>query len=238
VGRSGKLSLRSVLAEGLAAYRSHLGLLLVAAILVFLPVGVIEAATESLQELDLDDAGTAAIAAAIGGGLMYAATATLGDVFFTGVVAAVVAETRGGVRRELGDVVRHLPFGRLVAVDLLFTLVVAAGLVALVIPGLLAFAWFALAAPVVKIEGGGVANAFRRSRQLVVGNTGRVLVLLLPVIVIGDALAELLQETVGETLGHGFGIDVAGAVLAEALTAPFFALAAVVTAHQLIALHR
>ena len=231
-----KLSIRAVVREAATAERSRFWLLLVAAVVIFLPIALVEQLTDGLQHVDVDEADPGVIAAAIGAAVAFTVTATLGDVFYTGVVAAIVAEERGGVRRELGDVLRHIPYLRLLAIDLIFAVVVAIGLVLLIVPGLIAFAWYGLAAPVAKIEGVGVRNAFRRSHQLVRGSTGRVLALLLPAIVTGDTLAGLLEDGVDSLLGHGAAVEVAGSVTAEVLTAPIFALVAVVATHHLIAL--
>ena len=232
-----KLSIRAVLREAVADGRSRFWLLLVAAVVVFLPIGLFElTVAEGLEEVDSDDPGGFPLVAAIGAAVAFTVTATLGDVFYTGVVAAIVAEEREGIRHELGDVLRHLPYLRLLAIDLIFAVIVAIGLVLLIVPGLVAFAWFGLAAPVAKVESRGVRDAFRRSRELVRGSSGRVLALLLPAILIGDLLAELLVGAVESAFGDGSGIEVLGSVAVEMLTAPIFALVAVVATHHLIAL--
>jgi hypothetical protein len=234
--RSRKLSIRAVVREAATDHRSRFWLLLVAAVVVFVPIGLLEALTEGLQDIDVDEADAGAIAAAVGAAVAFAVSATLGDVFYTGVVAAIVDEERGGARHEIADLLRRLPYGRLIAIDLIFALVVAIGLVLLIVPGLIVFAWYGLAAPVVKIEGGGVRNAFRRSRELVRGSTARVMALLLPAMVLGEALAELIGNAIDSFLGHEAAAELAGTLTGEVLTAPIFALVAVVTTHHLIAL--
>lgn len=229
-----RLDLRAVLREALSAYRAHAAVLLLAAGVVFVPLGLLEAAVQGLEELDAEGASAGAIAGLLGAAVVVTFTATLGDVFYTGVVAAVVAEHRTGVRRELAHVARTLPYARLVAVDLLFALVVGVGLIALVAPGVIAFAWFVLAAPVVEIEGRGVRDGFRRSRELVRGSFFAVLLLLLPLVVASDAIGNLMLSSGLWLIGDGFFGDWLGATLSEAITVPPFALAAVVTAHHLI----
>jgi hypothetical protein len=208
--------------------------LLVAALIVFTPIGLLEAAVHGFGEIDTDHVDGFAVAAGVGAVLALSITATIGDIFYTGVVAAVVGERRTGVRHQLAEIARTLPYGLLLAVDVIFALVVAVGLVLLIAPGMLAFGWFVLAAPVVEIEDRGIRDAFRRSRELVRGNFWRVLGLLAPVVIVGDALAELLEESGPWILGDGFGGDFLGSVMAEAATVPLFALAAVVTTHHLI----
>jgi hypothetical protein len=228
----GKLALSEVVRESIAALRENLPLLLITAVIVFVPVGLLEASLHGLEDIDAEDGVT--VVAVIVAVLVITFSATLGDVFYTGVVAAVVGGRRTGVRRELAEITRELRYLRLVAVDLLFALIVAVGLVLLIAPGVVAFTWFALAAPVVEIEGRGVRAAFRRSRELVRGNFWRVLAILAPVLIIGDQLADLLYATGPLILGDGFVGDWLGSVLVESVTAPLFALAAVVTTHHLI----
>jgi hypothetical protein len=150
------------------------------------------------------------------------------------VVAAVVAEHRTGVRRELSQIARALPYLRLSAVDVIFALAVGIGLLLFVVPGVIAFGWFVLAAPVVEIEGRGIRDALRRSRQLVRGNFWRVFILLAPVLLVSDEIGNLLISSGPWLLGDGFFGDWLGAVLAETITVPLFALPAVVATHHLI----
>ena len=55
--------------------------------------------------------------------------------------------------------------------------------------------------------------------------------------IVGDQIGEWILSSGLWFLGDGFFGDWVGAVLSEGLTAPFFALAAVVTTHHLIELH-
>jgi hypothetical protein len=233
-----RFSLIAVVREAAADYLSRFGLLLITALVVFVPAGLIEAAIEEVLHVIGERADPGAITAAILATLAATLTATLGDVFYTGVVAGIVAEARGGIHHTLAEVARHLPYGRLIAIDLLFGLMVAFGIVLLIVPGVILFTWYALAAPVVKIEGSGIRAAFRRSRELVRGNFWKVLALLLPVLVIGDVLSELLGSAGHSLGGDGFLGNWLGSIFGDVVTAPFFALAAVVSTYHLIALHR
>lgn len=227
-----KLSLGEVVREAAGAGRDNWRVLLVIAFCLFVPIGVLEALTADLHEVESDNG--LAIAEAVAAGLGIGLTAMLGDVFYTGVVAAVVGMRRGGIRRELAEIAHHLPYLTLIAVDLLFALAVALGFVLLILPGVIVFTWFALAPAVVEIEGAGVRASFRRSRELVRGNFWRVLGLLAPVTIAGDALSEWLVASGPELLGDTVAGDALGSALADIVTAPLFALAVVVAAHHLI----
>lgn len=220
--------------EAVATFRAHSGALLVAAVIVFIPVGLAEALTHSLEDLDTSASGAEAALGIGAATFVLGATALLGDVFYAGVCTAAVQERRTGVRRELSDVARHLPYVRLTLVDIAFAVIVGAGLLALIVPGVVLFTWFSLAAPVVEIEDRRVIDAFRRSRELVRGHFWSVLGLLAPIAILGGVLGELLLDAGPWVLGDGFIGDWVGATLAEAATALVFALTVVVLTHQLM----
>ena len=231
---SGGFSVRGVAREVLSAYRAQFGLLIALAVAVFIPAGLAEAFAHQFVDADADEIAGVSVAGAIAGSAAVTLTSTLGDLFYTGVVTAVVGEHRSGSRQSIAQLARELPYVRLLGVDVLFTLAVAFGLLLLIVPGIIFFTWFALAAPLVEIEGRSVIAAGRRSRELVRGHFWKVLAILGPTLIAGDLLAELIQTHGPDVLGDGFVEDWITSVIAEAITAPFFALAAVVTTHHLI----
>jgi hypothetical protein len=236
-----KLQLAEVVREGFSTYRANFWLLVGTALIVFIPVGFLDAVTHGLQ--DLDPEGGFSVPAVVGAAGLITLTATAGEVFYSGVVAGVVGRHRDpeadASRRmhEVAEIARDLPVARLTVIDVLFVFAVVAGLLLLIVPGVIVFTWFALAAPVAEIERVGVREAFARSRYLVRGSFWRVLAMLAPVLVVGDQLGEWILGGGVLIGGEGFAGHWIGAVLSECLTAPFFALAAVVTTHQLIDRH-
>ncbi len=231
-----KLSPSAVVREAVAAYRTYWAPLLIIAVALFAPIVLFEVLTEDIREVETG--GGFQVVEAVVAVLGLSVFATIGDVFYTGVVAAAVGMHREGVTRDLREIARQLPILTLIAVDLLFALMVAAGFIALIVPGMILFTWFCLAPAVVEIEGAGVRASFARSRQLVRGSFWRVLGLLAPVAIAGDVIGEWLGESGPSLLGEGRAGDWLGGMLADVATAPLFALAAVVATHQLIAIHR
>jgi hypothetical protein len=218
-------------AEAASAWRANWPLLLGAGLLVFGPLGVIEVLDHHLQEPLADaegpvDAGTvlAAIAAAVG----QAVAALLGEVIYAGIVAAAVISRRSGEAHSLRRILRDLPLGRLIVVDLLWVAVVAVGLIAFVVPGIVFMSWFALVAPAVEVEGRGPVDAFRRSRELVRRRFWLVFGLIVPILLLEDVLGNLAQSASFWGLGDGLAGDWAGAVLANLVTSPPYALVAVI----------
>jgi hypothetical protein len=237
VARSGgKLSFRDVLRGAVATCRAHSRLLLAAAVVVFVPVGLLEALDNRIQEVDWDAFTDLEVLALIGIVAVHSSSALLGEVFYTGVVAAAVTQVRTGASHPFAEFVRTLPYGRLIAVDVLFSSIVAAGLLALVVPGLVFFTWFALAAAAVKLENRGVLSAFRRSRELVRGSFWRVFAVLVPLTLVTNALTDAAGALATAVLGDTLVADWVGSALAGVSLTPLYAVAVVVVAYELIEL--
>ena len=200
--------------------------LLVAGLLVFIPLGLIDVV--GANELDLEDPGTKGLASTIGGLALAVVAALAGEAIYAGIVAGAVVAEREGADRVTFDLPRRLRLGRLVGVDVLAALVIAAGFVALIVPGFVFLAWFALVAPAIEIERLGVLDSFRRSRELVRGHVWFVLGLILPTLIVEDVLANAAQSASVWGLREGFVGDWAGSVLASLLTSPFYAAAVTV----------
>jgi hypothetical protein len=225
------ISLARVLAEAWRLGRERIGFLLAAGVAVFAPVGLVEAFELSqVQAGDIDVAGVIATAIV---GVLFSAVTLIGEVLYSGIVAATVREAHGGRRRSVGELVRSLPYGRLIAADLLFVAVVGLGLLAFVVPGLVFLAWFSLAAPVIEVERRRLLDAFRRSRALVRRDFWRSLALVAGVTLAGEAVSLGIAGAVGAALGHSFLARWFEASLSDLLTAPLFALPIVVLYFEL-----
>ncbi len=233
-----KLDLGEVVRGTARTCRRQWRLLLVAGLIVFVPLGLLEALDSRLQELDPDELDDLAAIAVIAVAFAHAATALVGEVFYSGVVAAGVSETRGGERHTPAGIARTIPYGRLVVVDVLFALSVLLGLVLLVLPGIVFFVWFALAGPVVKIERRGPVEALRRSRELVGGSFWRVLAVVVPLELISDAVFEAAGEAGTLAFGESLIADWVGSTVGGLLVTAPYAAAIVVVTYELIGLER
>jgi hypothetical protein len=217
--------LRGILRRTLAAYRRNWPSLVLLGAIVFVPMGLLEAATENHNEIHvhrLADLRPDALAPP----LVLTVTSLLGEVFYAGAVAVILAAGRGGERTPLHVLAGRLAYGRLIAVDILFALGVAFGLVLFIVPGLVFFAWYVLAGPIVELEHVGVRAAFARSRRIVRGHAWRVLVVLLTVSILGEALSELVVELAHDTGASDFVVRWLGESLASIAVSPFYAIAA------------
>jgi hypothetical protein len=213
--------------------------LLPVAVVLFVPLGFIEAWAEHAFELEADDLDAGQLAGLIVAVVVQVATSSLGEVFYAGVVMSAVSESMEGHRRPpVGKLLRTLPYGGLIVVDILFALGFAVGLVLLVVPGLIFFARYVLAAPLLELERRGVRAAFRRSRALARGHKLGLLLLLGGLWLATDLLGSALGEGGATVLGESLGADWAIATLIELLITPVWAVAVCVVSWRLLHLER
>jgi hypothetical protein len=220
-------------------YREQAAFLLPVALLLFVPLGLLDAIGEHGGEIDPEGLGPGELVALLAAIVLQVVTATIGEVFYAGVAMTAVTESmEGHPRASIGRVMRTLPYGRLIAVDVLFVVGLAIGLALLVVPGLIFFVRYILVAPVVEIERGGVAASFRRSRELARGHAPALLVLLGGLWLITDGLTSLLQDGGLLALGESLAADWAIAVVIGLAVTPVWAVATCVVAWRLIHVER
>lgn len=209
--------------------------LLPLAVIVFVPLGLIHAIPIHADVASLDLGSGLKVFAAATALLALAATGLLGEVFYTGAVAISLTHPHDGKPPSLREIAGMVNYRRLIAVDLIYGLLVAVGLVALVAPGVVVFVYLGLAAPVVEIERRGVRAAFARSFRLVRGHFWLVLAVLVPIEIAGDALTNLASTLAHGLLGESLPAEWLTDTLANIAFTPFYAIAAVLLTIDLIA---
>ncbi len=219
--------LRLVLRHSAAVIRSKWRFLFVLAVAVFVPVGLLEGLLDLLAEQEL---GVAFVLV----GASVVVSALIGEVFYSGAVAALIAKTQPGGQPSLGQVARELRYVRLISADLLVTLVVLVGLLLVVVPGVLFFAWFAFVAPVIEIEDRTVRGAFRRSRELVRGRVWIVLGVVALLEVASEAAISGIVALAHARFGEGLLVDSSAQALGDVLTNPPYAVVVVLMAVELM----
>jgi hypothetical protein len=208
--------------------------LLLLAVIVFIPLGLVHALTLSAELHSLDLEGALHLVAILGAVFALAATGLVGEVFYTGAVAISLTHPRDGRPPSLREISGMINYRRLIAIDLLYGAMVAIGLVFLFIPGVLAFVWFGLAAPVVEIEHQGIRAAFARSVRLVRGKFWIVALVLIPIEIAGDALTNLATSLTHNLFGSEFICEWLADVVSNIAFTPFYAVAAVLLTVDLI----
>lgn len=226
--------LRGIYAQIGGVYRSWARPLLLLAVVIFVPLGLLDAVAVQVDVKSVDIGSgvkLAALAAAVGA---IAATSLLGEVFFSGAVAASLTHPEQLNPPSLRTIARHLRWWRLIAIDVVYVLMVAVGLALFVVPGVLVFIWFGLAGPAVEIEHRTVRGALRRSWDLVRGDFWIVFFVLAPIEVVGDGVGEGIAALVHGILGHSFLAIWLAEALANIAFSPVFAVAAVLLTLELI----
>jgi hypothetical protein len=208
--------------------------LLLLAVVVFVPLGLVHALTVNAEFGSFGFSAGFRLLAAVAAVLALAATGLIGEVFYTGAVAILLTHPRGGRAPSLREIAKMVNYYRLVAIDLLYGALVAVGLVFFFVPGILAFVWLGLSAPVVEIEHRGIRAAFARSVRLVRGRFWTVALVLIPIELAGDSLTDLATHLTHHLFGSELICEWLADVLSNVAFTPFYAVAAVLLTVDLI----
>jgi hypothetical protein len=203
----------------------HWPALLAGGAVIFIPVGLLETIDTDLQDAASDAGGLLDGIVVLAVALLHVAGALLGQIVFAGLISALAVAERSADAPGLGQLVRHLPVGKLILADLLYVLAVAFGLALLIVPGILCLIWFALVGPALEVERLGVINAFRRSRALTRGHFWLVTTFVLPITLAEGALDQLIHDAWTWSLGEGFTGQWAAGAAASMVTSTIVAIA-------------
>jgi len=232
---AGPLRPSSLYARIWRTYWSRTRSLLPLAAAIFVPIGLLDAIplNADLDSLSLGNG-------LLGIGVLLAAlaligTSLVGEVFYSGAVAVTLTHGGDGEPPTLREISRRLAYGRLIAVDLIYSILVIAGLLLLIAPGILAYIWLGLAGPVVEIERRRVGEAFARSARLVRGRFWLVLAVLGPIELASEGAGELAGRLAEALLGNTVWADWLSESLSNIVTTPFLAVACVLLTVELIA---
>jgi hypothetical protein len=230
-----RLSLFSLYARIWRTYFAWAGTLLPLAFFVFVPLGLIHAIPVHVEATSLSIDSGLEIFGAVLAVLLLVTTGLLGEIFYTGAVAIALTHPHDGEPPSLREVAGSVRYGTLIAVDLIFGVLVALGVLAFVVPGILVFVYLGLAAPVVEIEHHGVRAALARSFDLVRGHFWLVLAVLVPIEIVSDGLTDLATMGVHALLGDSLVAEWLTDTATNIVLTPFYAVAAVLLSIDLIA---
>src|SRR5262249_13666198 len=141
------VGVRPVLAAAFRTYRRRFGVIVGAALVVFSISALVDVLTDVLADEFADKPALIALL------LTVAGVAVLGTEFFAGLTDRIAGqEERGHPRQPLGQILRTLPYGRLIVADV----VLAGGTFllsfALLVPGMIFFTFHALVGPALVME--------------------------------------------------------------------------------------
>jgi hypothetical protein len=194
-----KLDISDVFDRTFKVYVQQATLLIPAALLVFLPVAVVDGVLRSGK-----------ISALVV--VLSLTVSVIATFWFEGMVVQAVSDIQDGRRdHTIGSLFESAaPFvPALIGAGVLAGLGVLGGLILLIVPGLYLFTIWALISPVIVMEKAGVMDSFGRSRALVRGNGWQVFgVIVLIFILNGIAsavLSSLFNGIASDAVGYGLG---------------------------------
>jgi len=228
--RQEPLPIIGTLAEALRLYRRHWTLLVPLGLAVLLPQAILDARLGGIEIDRLESFGDFLKLLAVP---FTVVLSLAGEALLAGMITALVLQWRLGHRLPgLLTFIAALAWVRLIAADLLLAIGGAVGVLLLVVPGLLFFAYFSITPAVIEIEDRGIGDAFRRSASLVRGQVWRVFVLVVGVILVTEGIAQALLAAF-----HGFLPELASEVAVDALLESIQGLVIALVAISLIQLH-
>lgn len=208
---NGKLRIGPILAEVMQAYRENAGTLLSLAAMIFLPLTL-------LTEIVSRDNITAGMIVS----LAFSGSAAF---LYGGMVAplAMSPENEPPHDGSLGALWKGASplFAQLLIAGIFYTVATTAGVMLLIVPGLLMITIWAATPAVIRFESGGTLASFTRSRDLVRGNGWAVFALMIAAVLIILALSVLIQalaigiagEETGAFIGSWLGVVIAAPIL-------------------------
>jgi hypothetical protein len=215
-------------------YFNWAGALLPLALIVFVPLGLIHAVPVHYDTTNIDLTGAIDVFVLALAVALLGATGLIGEVFYAGAVSIALTHPHDGEPPSLREVARMINYRRLIAVDLIYVMLVAAGLAAFLLPGLVLYVYLGLAAPVVEIERRGVRAGFARSFDLVRGHFWIAAAVLIPFEIAGDAVTNAAIHLAHVLLGDTLIAEWLADTSTNVLFTPFYAVAAVLLTLELI----
>jgi hypothetical protein len=216
-----RLDVGTVLQRVFNIYRDQFGLLIPAALVVFVPVAIVNAIVFNSDF--------------VLAGLITAGIALIGTFWYQGMVVEAARDILDGRRdHSIGSLFGAAsPFiGKLIGAGLLAGIAITIGLILLIAPGLYLMTIWAVIVPVIVLERMGVFDSFGRSQSLVKGNGWPVLGVLVCLFVI-----QIVVSLIVNAILYGILSNIVGHLLADlvsrTLTAPLSALAAAVIYFEL-----
>jgi hypothetical protein len=183
-----RLPVREIVVAAARAGWLHAGRIVIVAVVVSTAASLAEMITHAVVD-------RANVPLAVLSDLSVTGVNLLGVILLSGFLTQLVGEAgHGRPHTSVREILRSLACGRLIRADLLVGLLVAAGLIALVIPGLVVLTLFAVVGPVIEMEPRPVRAALRRSAHLVRPHFWGVALLVTLPLLIGEVPAALPES--------------------------------------------
>jgi hypothetical protein len=220
-----KIDVGNVLQRTFQVYRDQFGLLIPAALILFLPVALLTGLVQS--------------SGGILAGLLASAIGVIATYWFQGAVVEAVRDILDGRRDyDLGSLFRSVTpvLVPLIIAGIVAGIAIGIGFVLLIVPGLFLLTIWSVIAPVIVVERTRPFDSFGRSRALVKGNGwgvfGVILILLLITVIVGAVLQALFISIADSFVGYFLG-----SLIVRVLVSPLSAIAAAVLYFELKRIH-
>lgn len=224
------MTVGTVLGEAWSLYTKFFVRFVVIALVVFVVVNLAYALLDAAL-YDQDDVGSTETWLLLA---ISIAASTVGTFWLQGAFVKAVQDVRDGVfDSSTQDIFRAVApvLGTLIVAGVLAGLGIGVGFLLLIVPGVILLTWWAVIAPVVVVERKGVIEAFGRSRQLVGGHFWTVLGIVLITVILTGVAGGILTA-VFSFLPRFLELLI-GATIAQAVVAPFSAIALTLTYFKL-----
>jgi hypothetical protein len=229
----GQFSVAQVFSRAFATFRAAPGLIFGLALLVFVPISLLDAAvtqySHHIVESDPFDQTVSTSAQ-----LLDLVVDLFGFAFFGGLLDHLVGRIHHGhAAHRPTELVRQISYGRLISASILFNLTVILGVAFLIIPGLVLFTMFSFVGPLINIERVGVGQAFRRSFQISKRYLPAIAVTVTIPFVIEQVLDSVLES---QSFAHGLWGEFAVGVVMSLIGTAVVVMFEVCTAYHLLEL--
>jgi hypothetical protein len=208
--------------------------LVLLAVIVFIPVGFVDALLHGVDTSSINVTEGFKLAAFVAAFVAITASSLFGEVFFSGAVAISLTHPEHEHPPSIRAIAGRISYGKLIVVDVLYVLSIIVGAFAFIVGLLIPFVYLALAGPVVELEKHSVRGGFVRSFRLVRGHFWMVAAVVIPIEIFGDLVNDAVVGLSHLTLGHGLLAAWVGESVSNIITTPVFAVAVVLLTLDLI----
>jgi hypothetical protein len=223
------MSIGSVLSEAWSLYTKFFIRFFVIALIVFVIVNLVYALLDALLWSDDVSGFTQFLLLGIS-----TAASVVGTYWLQGAFVKAVQDAKDGSfdssTQEIFKAVMPV-LGVLIIAGILAGIGIGIGLLLLIIPGIILLTWWAVIAPTIVVEKAGVMEAFGRSKQLVSGHFWTVLGIVIITAILTGVAGGIL--TVVFSFLPRFLEILIGTTIAQAIVAPFTAIALTITYFKL-----
>ena len=203
-------------------YGSQFTLLIPAALLLFIPIALLNGLLLSSGGLLL--------------GLLSGALSLIATFWYQGMVVEATRDILDGRRDQtIGSLFSSAaPFiAPLIAVGILAGIGIAIGFVLLIIPGLFLLTIWAVIVPVIVVERAGVFDSFGRSHQLVKGSGWQVFGVIVVIFLVSIVVRAIIHGIIGGISDDSFAGYAVADLIVNVILVPLSALAASVMYFEL-----